>query len=492
MLRITLLASLLHLCALLHAQFHRTLIATPDSAIVLVNGQPRCTTPCVVKYRWNEAVDERIACTVTAPGYKAWTDTLTEKPFDLSDKERITLERDIPTYDVGSASAIVAYDKLLADFKEGTVIGTELGEDGKSNPIKWEGTVRIGVQAFDHRFYEVLTAAGLRVPKRPDPKLFSDGDARPQQPRFLVGVLLKDIKIDVRPTTGSSHDKGSMTGRTRLAFDWNVMDRTTGKVVMTVSTEGRSRNRQRAGFVESDNLTAFEDALIKFLDEGSFVELVRTNTTPVPMGAMALDSASITSFTVQRPTIPLFKNLGEMIRYADRTCVTLITDGGHGSGVIISNEGWVLSAQHVVEGTNRVEVQFSDGLRQDATILFADLQNDLVLLDIAGSGYKALPLAVNDSTGIGDEVITIGTPADVALGQSVSRGILSGKRKVDDRVYLQTDVAVNPGNSGGPLLNAQGEVIGIVQSKLVGEGIEGLGFAVPIARVLEVLRLNLQ
>jgi S1-C subfamily serine protease len=489
MLRTILLATHLLLCAVLHAQFHRTLITTPDSATVLVNGQPRCTTPCLVKYRWNEAVDQRLAFAVTAPGYKPWSDTLTEKPFDLNNTARITLQRDIPTYDVGAASALVGYDKLLADFTEGTVIGTQVDKDGKSSPIKWEGSVKIGVEAFEHRFHEVLSAAGLRVPRRADPKLFSDGDNRPQQPRYLVGVQLKEISIDLRPATDPLHDKGSVMSRTRLAFEWNVLDRSTSKVVLTVATEGRSSHVQRAGAVESDNLTAFEDALIKFLAEGSFVELVRLNTTPLPLSAALRDSASA-SFTVQRPFIPLFKSLGEMIRYADRSCVTLITDAGHGSGVIISSEGWVLSAQHVVDGTNRVEVQFSDGLRQDATILYADVENDLVLLDIAGSGYKPLPLAVQDSTGIGDEVVTIGTPADVALGQSVSRGILSGKRKVEERVYLQTDLSVNPGNSGGPLLNAQGEVIGIVQSKLVGKGIEGLGFAVPIARVMEVLRLQ--
>jgi len=68
---------------------------------------------------------------------------------------------------------------------------------------------------------------------------------------------------------------------------------------------------------------------------------------------------------------------------------------------------------------------------------------------------------------------------------------LSGRRKIDDRVYLQTDLAVNPGNSGGPLLNSQGEVIGIVQSKLVGKGIEGLGFAVPTERVMELLKIRI-
>ena len=470
------------------AQFRYTFFSTPDSAQVTLNGQPQCTTPCLVKYRWSQAKEGRIVFTVSALGYDAWTDTLTAKPRQFDDRERITLERVIPTYEVGPTSAIVGFDKLLADIKDGTEVGTSVGEDGKATPIKWEGSVKVGEKAFERRFYEVLSKAGIRTPSRPDPKLFSDG-GRVQLPRYLVGVQLMDLKVDLRHDPRKHYEAGSEVGSTNLTMEWKVLDRSTGKVVNTLSTAGRAIHRQRLGYVQSDNITAFEDALVKFLEEGSLIELVRTNTTPSTHAVASADSTSL-SFELENTSLPDFKNLGEMIRYADRSCVTVITDGGHGSGVIINKEGWVLSAQHVVDGTNRVEIQFSDGLRQDANILYADVDYDLVLLDIAGSGYRPLPLALNDSTGIGDEVVTIGTPADLALGQSVSKGILSGRRKIDDRVYLQTDLAVNPGNSGGPLLNSQGEVIGIVQSKLVGKGIEGLGFAVPTERVMELLKIR--
>jgi len=470
------------------AQFHYSLTSTPDSAQVLLNGQPRCTTPCIVRYRWNEAVKDRVVLEVTTPGFENWTDTISAKPVRFNDRERIDLVRIIPTFDLGPTSAVIGFDKLIADFKDGTVVGSNLDELGQSSPIKWEGTVKAGEKGFKRRFYEVLSKAGFRIPSVPDPKLFSDGEGI-QQPRFLVGLQLLEISVDLRHDTRKDLGEGPFVGTTRLTLEWKVLDRATGKVVQTVSTRGRSVHRQREGYVQSDNINAFEDALIAFLKEGSFVELVRTNTSSLPLIAPTVDSANV-SFKLERNSIPAFKSMGEMIRYADRSCVTIITDAGHGSGVIIGREGWVLSAQHVVDGTNRVEVQFSDGLRQDASILYANVEYDVVLLDIAGSGYRPLPLAINDSTGIGDEVVTIGTPADVALGQSASKGILSGKRKIADKVYLQTDVAVNPGNSGGPLLNAQGEVIGIVQSKLVGKGIEGLGFAVPIERVMELLKLG--
>lgn len=472
------------------SQFHHTFTSIPDSAQILMNGQPRCTTPCLVKYRWREAENKRIVFSVTTPGYETWRDTLTEKPYQFDDRKRITLERHIPTYEVGASAATVGFDKLIADIKDGTAVGKEVDELGKSTPINWEGNVKVGEKGFERRFYEVLSKAGLRIPKGSDPKLFSNGE-RPQLPRYLVGVQLMDIGVDLRHDPRKDHGQGAMVGTTRLDLEWKVMDRATGKVVLSVPTSGRANHRQRKGYVQSDNLTAFEDALLKFLADGRFVELVRVNTTPAPVTVPSADSVP-TAFLLKSVQLPAFKNLSEMIRYADRSCVTIITDGGHGSGVIINSEGYVISAQHVIDRTNRIEVQFSDGLRQDATILFADVEHDLVLLDIAGSGFRPLSLAVNDSTGLGDEVVTIGTPADVSLGQSVSKGILSGKRKVDERVYLQTDVSVSPGNSGGPLINERGEVIGIVQSKIVGKGIEGLSFAIPMAEVLKHLRIQVE
>lgn len=476
---------------MLRAQFHRIFTSTPDSAQVYVNGRPTCTTPCVASYRWGQALNGQLSFSVEAAGYEPWTDTIREKPHEFDDRQRITLTRIIPVLGMAPNSAMVGFDKLVAEMTDGSVIGISVDMDGKSEPIKWEGNVKLGEKAFERRFYEVLDKAGVRIPKPKDPKLFSELDQRPQLPRFLVGATITQVEIQLRHSTAKDLGEGPVMGRTKLQCEWKVLDRSTGKVILDHTATGRSNHRQRGGYVQSDNITAFEDALIQFISDSAFVQLVRDNTTPL-LPTQPLTDTTDAYFSVKRYSPPAFKTMSEMIRYADKSCVTVITDAGHGSGVIIDSEGYVLSAQHVVDGANRVEVQFSDGLRQDATILFADVDHDLVLLDIAGSGFKPLPITSSDSTGLGDEVVTIGTPADIALGQSVSKGILSGKRKIEDRIYLQTDLAVNPGNSGGPLINEHGEVIGIVQSKLVGKGIEGLGFAVPMQVVMERLKLRIK
>ncbi|MCB0770782.1 MAG: trypsin-like peptidase domain-containing protein, partial [Flavobacteriales bacterium] len=79
---------------------------------------------------------------------------------------------------------------------------------------------------------------------------------------------------------------------------------------------------------------------------------------------------------------------------------------------------------------------------------------------------------------------------DANLGQSVSRGVLSGKREIEGRTYIQTDVTINPGNSGGPLIDETGAVVGIATMKISGRGLEGLGFGVPISVALEMLNIH--
>ena len=473
-----------------HAQFEYDVSGSPDSAQVSFNGRPKCVTPCRARYTWSEAVDKRIAVEVTAPGYEPWRDTLWRKPQNYVQFVIAHLKRSPLSPPLDSTTAIVAFDRLLINLKAGDRIGTRTDRHGDKLPINWEPSLQAGERTVERRFYEAVTQAGVRVPGKQAEKLFAKPtDQRVQTPRYLVGgeVASLNTSITFERDRQSAKNDGER-GRSEMRITWQVLDRTTSKVVLTASTIGVSTSRDRTIFGADDQIEAFEDALWAFLRAGEFTQLLRS-AGPDTGGGVAADS-TIAVTAIRKAVNPSFKTLGEMIKHADKACVTIITDEGHGSGVIIDQEGIALSAYHVVEDAKRIEVQFSDGLKQEARVLVHDMGNDLVLLDITGSGFRALPLGKDEENGMGDEVITIGTPADLQLGQSVSKGILSGKRRIEEKVYLQTDVAVSPGNSGGPLLNTKGEVIGIIQGKLVGKGIEGLGFAVPIERVMELLRIQ--
>jgi serine protease Do len=166
-----------------------------------------------------------------------------------------------------------------------------------------------------------------------------------------------------------------------------------------------------------------------------------------------------------------------------------------GSGIIISPDGYILTANHVVDGMDEIQVAIPNSKQQyTAKVVGADPPTDVAVLKIDATGLPAVTLGESDQLEVGDLVLAIGNPFGV--GQSVTMGIVSALgRKVDDpdqgysiQDFIQTDAAVNPGNSGGALVDAQGRLIGInTMIKSSSMGSEGIGFAVPINLARSVL-----
>jgi serine protease Do len=157
---------------------------------------------------------------------------------------------------------------------------------------------------------------------------------------------------------------------------------------------------------------------------------------------------------------------------------------GMGSGVIIDPSGVILTNNHVVRGNGKVTVKLSDGREFDATEIKTDPRTDLAVVRIKGArNLKAAKLGDSDQLEIGDWVVAIGNP--FGLNETVTAGIISAKGRglgiAQREDFLQTDAAINPGNSGGPLINLDGEVIGIntaISSR--SGGYEGIGFSIPV------------
>ena len=135
---------------------------------------------------------------------------------------------------------------------------------------------------------------------------------------------------------------------------------------------------------------------------------------------------------------------------------------------------------------------FQMGFELPVEILSYSEEFDLALLKVTGSGFKSLGLS-DEQIEVGDEVIAIGTPNSTDLSNSVTKGIVSGKRTNDNGIeFIQTDVSVSPGNSGGPLINSEGLVVGIISQKLIGVGTDGIAFAIPINLALDKLNISLK
>ena len=153
-----------------------------------------------------------------------------------------------------------------------------------------------------------------------------------------------------------------------------------------------------------------------------------------------------------------------------------------GSGVIVTNEGHIITNNHVVDQVDEIEVQFSDGRTKKARLVGADSEVDLAVLKVDDPGVKPLKLADSDTVQAGDFVLAIGNP--FGFEETVTDGIISSKGRPNRSDFfgelLQTNAAINPGNSGGPLINLRGEVVGINTAIISRSGgSQGIGFAIP-------------
>ncbi|MDO5707610.1 MAG: trypsin-like peptidase domain-containing protein [Andreesenia angusta] len=167
---------------------------------------------------------------------------------------------------------------------------------------------------------------------------------------------------------------------------------------------------------------------------------------------------------------------------------------GTGSGVLVSSDGYILTNSHVIAGgkAEDMKVLFIDGSEKDGNLVWQDRTLDLAIIKVEGEGLKAAELGNSDEVNIGEVAIAIGNPLGLEFERTVTSGIISGLNRSlqiseDGSMegLIQTDASINSGNSGGPLLNKEGKVIGINTLKI--KSVEGMGFAQPINLVKPVI-----
>lgn len=182
------------------------------------------------------------------------------------------------------------------------------------------------------------------------------------------------------------------------------------------------------------------------------------------------------------------------IQQAINAGVTIKLPHGHGSGCVISSDGYIVTNCHIAgSDTALYTIIFHNRDVHKARLIRSNPLVDLVLLkvDTLPSNIKPLKIAGDDSFGIGTEAYAIGTPEDMELGQTLTKGVVSAIRVIDDMKYIQTDVSISPGSSGGAFITKDGSLIGIVRTKIIKEATSGLGFAIPIDYLQKSLKLKI-
>jgi len=225
-----------------------------------------------------------------------------------------------------------------------------------------------------------------------------------------------------------------------------------------------------------------------------------------PIQAANTSSFTPVAYTANEPHFPvaqISKNVGPAVVGVSNFQSSRSSSGNSdlqeaesGSGFIIdAKKGFIATNNHVIEGAQKITVSLSDGRNLEAKVIGADPRTDLAVLQISDvSNLTAVNLGDSTKVEVGESVVAIGNPGGNEFARSVTTGVISATNRTLDLQgeagfdLLQTDAAINPGNSGGPLVNYQGQVIGINSAKYAVTGFEGMGFSIPISDAMPTIQ----
>ncbi len=203
------------------------------------------------------------------------------------------------------------------------------------------------------------------------------------------------------------------------------------------------------------------------------------------------------NLSISEPILELSKskNIVKSKKDAILASVIVKTKNGHGSGFAVTEDGYIITNYHVVSNAiqskkDKIEIILGNGNKVEAKLIRSNKYRDLALLKVDSKFEKVFEIKSVKTFETLDEVYTVGAPKSIELGQSISMGIISNERNINNNSLLQLNMAVNFGNSGGPLFDSEGNLDGVIVAKLTGYTTEGVCFAIPGYKIAEYLNLK--
>lgn len=349
---------------------------------------------------------------------------------------------------------------------------------GTSQPIAWNKQLVTAVtQPVARALRREMSRAGYPAPASKD----SAFETRPAVGSDLDMAATLN-QLDIRTC---NHGDGEFAGGLWLQVRWEVFSPRLQKVVLDVTTEGSywDENPKRISVVQMLD-KAYGVAAGNLLADPRFVEAMSGARAEAAAPAAA-QAARLRIKPGREPAGGLAKN-ATLLRSA---VVTLDSGRGTGSGFFIGREGYLLTNQHVVRDARFLKVKLATGRELVGEVLQSDARRDVALVKTESTGAEPLAIRAGEPN-IGEDVYAIGSPYGERFSGTLTRGVLSGHRTLDALRFLQSDVAVLPGNSGGPLLDADGRVVGIAVRAL-DAGRANLNLFIPIQEALDVLAVDI-
>jgi S1-C subfamily serine protease len=379
----------------------------------------------------------------------------------------------------------VQFKKVVIKLPRGAKIGaTQAGVFCvKQGPLIWRGgKITMSGDEFTEVFREELEKANYPIVGDPD-ALFDDPSE--WKAELLVAGLIKEMQANLCYPRLYYYDYNTCKGEAYVQVNWQIYSRLDRKVVCELNTEGSSILETATTTGSADVfLNAFAMATQNLLANQKFHDLV----------VRGQDKLVKTDFEkiILKNTEMFHEPLTEHINQTRTSVITVFAGEGHGSGFFINESGYFLTNAHVVGGARFVTVKLVTGRELIGEVYRKDNRLDVALVKVEEENMIPLPIR-SVSANIGDEVYVLGTPLKEEFDTTLSKGIISGFREEDGRKTIQSDVNILPGNSGGPLLDENGNVIGLTVSGMSKAGISmGINFFIPINDAMRTLNIELQ
>lgn len=379
----------------------------------------------------------------------------------------------------------IAITKVVGKLRRGTEIGVYAAGWAcvPHQKINWKsgGKVNLNSEELTDVFRDELEIAGWPVVGSTD-DLFSGYDISGAE--ILVAAKIEDMSANIcAPNAGfgNFNEKGEM----HIVTEWQVYNPARKQLIGQVRTEGSAKIEESMPDVGWELLAqSFAVSVNNLLASQDFSEMTQRK-----------DSASIVpsqnrTIIVKNPTYN-HKTLEEAVAKAKKFTVTIRTAVGHGSGFAIGDGEYVLTNAHVVGDAENVTLVTSGGVSLKGIVQNVSKARDVALIEVNGAKLSSGRIS-SDRTQAAEDVFAIGSPLQEQLSGTVTQGIVSGDRMLDGLVFIQSDAAISPGNSGGPLINKQGEIVAISTAGFQSSGSQvGLNLFIPITEALKYLGIKL-
>lgn len=399
----------------------------------------------------------------------------------------------------GETKASFALSKILQDIDRGEKVialpnyGSYMGSGSYCN---YQGAAEFtyvgGKQLLGNwstdlgdEFYEILSNLGYKVAGDRTDLFNQEGSVSSAE--YLVGARVVDLRGNYchKHHWWDGRPLNTYSGETYLKIEWSVLNTLTKDVIIKESTEGYGAQEDPiADGIYSSFRLAFTDATERFAKDNKVRAIAIGNQISRDDGGSGKTPEVI---------IANGKSTGSFnSRDIEPYAVTIRIGMGHGSGFIIGNDGHVITNAHVVGDAEKVQIVTSMGLEIEGTVVSKSKSRDVALISTPLKIRNAIPIDAAIPV-VSSEVYAVGSPLKEELSLTITKGIVSAIRSdsASGNIFIQGDVAISPGNSGGPLFNKNGDLIGISVAKFVGENASGLNLFIPIEEALKHLNIKL-